>query len=501
MADIKHRPLFIFEMANNHAGSVEHGSRIIQAMYDVSKGFPFNFAVKLQYRDIDTFIHPAYRDRYDLKFVKRFSQTRLSWDEYRKLKEAISSHGFVSVCTPWDEISVDRIEEHGFDVIKVPSCYFTDWPLLERIVKTNMPIIASTAAASFEDIDRVVSFLQHRSKTFALMHCVGEYATEDTNLQLNQIDLLKQRYAGVEVGYSTHERPDNVDAVKMAVAKGATIFEKHVGIETDTIKLNAYSATPEQVRLWLQAAAQAFEICGVSDGRHPFSQGELQTLRDLQRGVFAKTAIRRSERIEPSKVFYAIPNSPGQFVANDMSKYTDLYTDVDLPPNAPVLLETTRRVESRELVYRAVSQVKRILKASGAIIPSQCDLEISHHYGLENFERFGSTIITVVNREYCKRVIVLIPGQTHPEQYHNQKDETYHILWGEITLALDGVERQCNANEIIIIPKGLRHRFSTKTGVVIEEISSSYSQGDSHYTDAEIEKNPRRKTFVTYWMD
>ena len=501
MRDVKRRPLFIFEMANNHAGSVEHGLRIIQAMHEVSRDFPFNFAVKLQYRDIDTFIHPDYRHRYDLKFVKRFSETRLSWDEYRKLKEAIASYGFVSVCTPWDEASVDRIEEHGFDVLKVPSCYFTDWPLLERIVKTDKPIIASTAGASFDDIDRVVSFLQHRNKTVSLMHCVGEYATQDTNLQLNQIDLLKQRYAGVEIGYSTHERPDNVDAIKMAIAKGATIFEKHVGIETETIKLNAYSATPEQVRLWLQAAAQAFEMCGVSDGRHSFGQTELQTLRDLQRGVFAKTTIKRGEGIELSKVFYAIPNSPGQVVANDMSKYTDFYTDVELPPNAPVLLRTTRRVESRELVYKAVSQVKRILKASGAIVPSQCDLEISHHYGLENFEKFGSTILTVVNREYCKRVIVLIPGQAHPEQYHNQKDETYHILWGEITLALDGVERQCDTNEVIIIPKGVRHRFSTKTGVVIEEISSSYSQGDSHYTDAEIEKNPRRKTFVTYWMD
>ena len=35
---------------------------------------------------------------------------------------------------------------------------------------------------------------------------------------------------------------------------------------------------------------------------------------------------------------------------------------------------------------------------------------------MDNFAKFGSTIITVVNREYCKRVIVLLPGQTHPEQ-------------------------------------------------------------------------------------
>src|SRR5438105_14771616 len=79
MKDLSHRPLFIFEMANNHMGSVEHGLRIITAMREASRGFPFAFAVKLQYRDIDTFIHPDYRERFDLKFVKRFSETRLSW--------------------------------------------------------------------------------------------------------------------------------------------------------------------------------------------------------------------------------------------------------------------------------------------------------------------------------------------------------------------------------------------------------------------------------------
>ena len=89
MKDVESRPLFIFEMANNHSGSVEHGVRIVNALREATRGFPFTFAVKLQYRDIDTFIHADYKDRDDLKFVKRFSETRLSWDEFRRIKDAI----------------------------------------------------------------------------------------------------------------------------------------------------------------------------------------------------------------------------------------------------------------------------------------------------------------------------------------------------------------------------------------------------------------------------
>jgi len=118
------KPLFILEMANNHMGSVEHGIRIVRECASVTRDFPFRFAVKLQYRDIDTFIHPAFQSRMDLKFVKRFSETRLSWEQYKALKDAIAEHGFLTMCTPWDELSVGKIEEHGFDIIKVPSCYF-----------------------------------------------------------------------------------------------------------------------------------------------------------------------------------------------------------------------------------------------------------------------------------------------------------------------------------------------------------------------------------------
>jgi sialic acid synthase SpsE/mannose-6-phosphate isomerase-like protein (cupin superfamily) len=501
MNDLSQRPLFIFEMANNHMGSVDHGLRIVEAMYEASRGFPFAFAVKFQYRDIDTFIHPDYRERYDLKFVKRFTETRLSWDQYARLKRAVSDAGLISVCTPWDEISVDRIEEHGYDFIKIPSCYLTDWPLIERIGRSQLPVIGSTAGVPVEDIDRVVSFFRHRNRAFSLMHCVGEYPTRDENLQLGQIHLLKRRYPGMEVGYSTHERPDNCDAIKLAIGMGATLFEKHVGVPTETIKLNAYSATPQQVRDWLQSAADAYRMQGNSEQRYSFTQEEVKTLRALQRGVFLQTEIKAGERLRSNQIFYAIPNIDGQLVANDMSKYTDFYATEQIASGGPALASNTRACDRLRQVYSIVGDVKKMLKRSRAVVPGQCELEISHHYGIDNFAKFGSTIITVVNREYCKRIIVLLPGQVHPEQYHKQKDETYHILHGEITLTLDGVEQIKKANDVVVIPRGVRHGFTTRTGTVIEEVSSYYTQGDSFYTDAAIEANTNRKTFVSYWMN
>lgn len=494
-------PLFILEMANNHMGDVAHGVRIVRELREACAGFPFRFAIKLQYRHLPDFIHPDYRARTDLKFVKRFSETALSWDDYRRIKDAIVEHGFLSICTPWDEKSVEMIVEHGFDYLKVPSCYLTDWPLAEKIVGTPLPVIISTAGEPFEEIDRVVSFYQHRNKPLAVLHCVGEYPTADSNLQLNQIDLLARRYADVAVGFSTHEAPDQTEAVMLAVAKGATIFEKHVGVPTEKYALNAYSATPAQVRRWIASAQRAWAMCGIVGRRHAFSAVEKQTLGDLHRAVFARRRIGAGEVLGPDDIFTAIPGRPGQLVANALSKYAEYRAVRDLTPHEAIMRSDVTVTDRRSILHGIIRDVKALLKSSAAVVPAQLELEVSHHYGIERFREFGSTTITVVNREYCKRVILILPGQTHPEQWHEKKDETYHLLHGEIELTLDGVRRLCRKNDVVIIPHGVKHAFTSAAGAVIEEISSAYVQNDSFYTDPSILRREPRKTYVTNWMD
>lgn len=492
--------LFIFDMANNHMGSIEHGLRIMREIHEVARHFSFHFAFKFQYRHLDTFIHPDFKSRTDFKYVKRFSETRLTKEHFKILKCELDNLGFISVCTPFDEASVDLIEEHNFDFIKVGSCSFTDWPLLERIVKTKKSIIASTAGVPLEDIDKVASFFVHRQKDFALMHCVAEYPTENQNLQLNQIDLFRVRYPNVPIGYSTHENPVNVDAVKIAISKGATIFEKHVGVATKDISLNAYSATPNQIRLWLQSVQEALEMCGVSGRRRDFTEKEKADLLGLRRGVFAVRPIKHGSRISINDVFFAIPVTSGQITANDLSKYTEFYAQSDINMNMPLMFTNVSKVETREKVYNIVQHVKTFLQESGVAVPGEADLEISHHYGIDHFDEFGITMITVVNREYCKKLIILLPGQKHPEQYHKQKEETFHILYGDVLINLDGVEKECHRGNVVVLERGMRHSFSSKTGAVIEEISSTHHIDDSYYTDPEITNNVNRKTLLTYWM-
>jgi len=499
--NIKQKPLFIFEMANNHQGNFKHALRIVKEFHQVSKKFDFNFGFKLQYRDIPSFIHPDYKKRKDLKYVKRFSETRLSKSEFQKLKNEIKKLGFVTICTPFDENSVDLIERHGFDVIKIGSCSFTDWPLLERIVKTDKPIIASVGGTCLEDIDKVVSFLTHRKKSLTLMHCVGQYPTPRENLHLNQIDLLRQRYPEINIGYSTHEEPDNFESVKVAIAKGATVFEKHVGVKARGIELNNYSVIPKQAKQWLLSAKEAFDICGTAGKRMKFSEKELADIRQFQRGVFAKKRINKGKKIDLSNVFFAWPNKEGQLVANDMSKYMDYLAKRRINKNEPIFSSYIEKSNIRGKIYQIIIQARKFLDKAKIALPDQLDIEVSHHYGVDSFYKRGAVIINCINRDYCKKIMILFPGQSHPSHFHKKKEETFQVLYGDIYFDIAGQKKDYKPGDIVLVKRGVKHSFGSKKGGIFEEISSTHYKDDSFYKDERIKKNKYRKTCLTYWLN
>lgn len=157
--------------------------------------------------------------------------------------------------------------------------------------------------------------------------------------------------------------------------------------------------------------------------------------------------------------------------------------------------------QNYETVSEIISKVKTILKNSKIIIPDYFPIEISHHYGIEQFSKYGCVTINIINRAYCKKIIVLFPRQKHPVHTHNVKEETFHVLNGNMLLSINGNNYVLKAGELFTIEPGLLHSFYSENGCVFEEISTTHYADDSYYEDETIAQKQlsERKTFVTDW--
>jgi mannose-6-phosphate isomerase-like protein (cupin superfamily) len=136
------------------------------------------------------------------------------------------------------------------------------------------------------------------------------------------------------------------------------------------------------------------------------------------------------------------------------------------------------------------------LDDANVILPRNARLEISHHYGLENFYKFGITMINIINNAYCKKMIIMLPGQKHPAQFHKIKEESFFILHGSIELILDRKKFKMKPGDIKTIKKKQVHEFYSKNGAILEELSTEHVKSDSYYLDSTIEKNKKRKSFI-----
>lgn len=493
------RGLFIYDLANNHQGDVEHALNIIRAMGQVTKETGVRGALKFQFRQLGTFIHPDYIHRQDVPHIPRFLSTALNSAQYRVLVNAVKEAGMMTLCTPFDEESVEVIVELGIEAIKVASCSANDFPLLERIAEAHRPVIASTAGLSMQKIDQLVSFFESKGAHFALMHCVALYPTPPSKLQLHQIAAFRDRFPHIPIGFSTHEAPENYVPVRLAFAKGAQLFERHVGLKTEQYSLNAYSSTPEQIKQWIVAYQEAVEMCG-GEHRSPAGREEIQSLRSLMRGVYAKKPLQQGEPLSREHVFFAMPLQDGQLSSGEWEK--GLQADRAYAANEAIsdhLADTS--VSTNELVYHIMLEVRGMLNQARIFIGEESSLELSHHYGLERFREFGAVIVNCINRDYCKKLIIQLPRQKHPYHFHQKKEETFQLLYGDLEVEKDGRKITLNPGDTLLIRPEEWHKFHTLHGAIFEEISTTHYNNDSYYEDERIARLPRdmRKTYLENW--
>ena len=490
---------FILDLANNHQGDLAHGKTIISELGRVVQDAEVRAAIKFQFRDLDSFIHPDHQTGSSAPHIPRFLGTRLSIEEYEHLFTAVKDEGMFTMCTPFDEVSVEAVVRMGFDLIKVASCSVTDWPLLEQVATAGKPVVISTGGCPISMIDQVVHLMSRHGVHFALEHCVSIYPTPTDQLQLNQIQLLRNRYPELSIGWSTHEDPNDTTTVQLAYAKGATLFERHVGIPTEEYKLNAYSSSPDQIRQWLDAFAAAQRRCGAIH-RGPATEQERYSLRTLARGVFAARDISQGETIRREDIFFAIPAPEDGLLVSEYRE--DLIANSAIAENNPIPKALEKSVSSdQHFIDQIILQLRGMLHTARLKLSGSSTIELSHHYGLRRFREFGAIIIDVINREYCKKIIVQLPRQKHPYHFHKRKEETFQVLSGSLEVEKDGSPITLNAGDTFLVEPNAWHKFSSFQGVIFEEVSTTHFNNDSFYEDPDINAMPRseRKTIIENW--
>jgi N-acetylneuraminate synthase len=267
----------IAEIGINHNGNVDLAKRLISVA--VAAGCD---AVKFQKRTVDVVYtakeletpreNPFGTTNGDLKRGLEFGV-----DDFAELAAFCKSVKIDWFVSPWDEASVDLIEQFNPPAYKIASASLTDDHLLRHVRKTGKPIIASTGMSTYAEIDHAVEVLG--KEDLILMHTTSTYPAKYEQLNLRAIPNMIERY-GVPVGYSGHET--GIPTSVAAYVLGACCVERHITMDramwgsdqAASLEPNGVSRLVRDIRLCEQS---------MGDGVKRVYEEEIPVMKKLRR--------------------------------------------------------------------------------------------------------------------------------------------------------------------------------------------------------------------------
>ncbi|WKN43247.1 N-acetylneuraminate synthase family protein [Tunicatimonas pelagia] len=168
---------------------------------------------------------------YDIKEVIRIrTEGMLQDEEYDELAAYCQEKEVSFTASVFDERGLDLLMKFNPPYIKIASCDLNNIRFLRQVAERGKKMVVSTGMSSLSDVEKSMNVLAQANHTdIVLLHCVSVYPAFLEQANLNFITTLKKEFGG-EVGFSDHT--GNSIAACMALAKGATWFEKHFTEDT-----------------------------------------------------------------------------------------------------------------------------------------------------------------------------------------------------------------------------------------------------------------------------
>lgn len=299
------RPFIIAEMSGNHNQSLERALAIVDAAADAGVD-----AVKIQTYTADTMTIDIGTGEFFISdkdslwkgetLYHLYEKAHTPWEWHKAIFERCKERGIMGFSTPFDDTSVDFLEDIGVPCYKIASFENVDLPLIRKVARTGKPIIASTGMTTVAELSDLVQTVRENGCTdLTLLKCTSSYPASPEGTNLRTIPHMRELF-GCAVGLSDHTL--GIGAAVASVALGAVVIEKHFTLSRAEGGVDAaFSLEPaEMAQLVRECRTAALALGAVSYERAEQEQKSLQFRRslyvveDMKAGdVFTEKNLRR----------------------------------------------------------------------------------------------------------------------------------------------------------------------------------------------------------------
>ncbi len=295
---MKHRTFIIAEAGVNHNGSVELAKKLINVASDAGAD-----AVKFQTFKADKLVclhaHKAeYQKRNTAAGESQYEMIKrleLNAAAHKVLMNHCLVRNILFLSAPFDQDSIDLLNDLGLTIFKIPSGEITNLPYLRKIGSLRKKVIMSTGVANLGEIEGALDVLIQAGtkwEDMTALHCNTEYPTPFEDVNLLAMHTIKAAFPDIAVGYSDHTL--GIEAPIAAAALGAAVIEKHFTLDK-TMEGPDHKASlePRELKTMVSAIRNIEKALGTGAKRP--SSSELKNKPVVRKSIVASRGIRKGE--------------------------------------------------------------------------------------------------------------------------------------------------------------------------------------------------------------
>jgi N,N'-diacetyllegionaminate synthase len=331
-------PCFIIAEAGvNHNGDLKLARELVEAAVNIGAD-----AIKFQTFKAELVVtSDAPKAEYQMRTtdstesqLEMIRRLELSPENHRELVDFCNQKEITFLSSPFDEPSVDLLDELSVPAFKIPSGEITNFPLVTRAAQKGKPLIVSTGMSYLSEVEAVVRAIEATGNNdYVLLHCVSNYPAGPADVNLAAMATMASAF-GAPVGYSDHTLGKEVPLA--AVAMGACLIEKHLTLD-NSLPGPDHKASLEPGEFADLIRGIRIVESALGNGRKEPAESEAGTADMARKSLVAMRDIKKGEALTPELL---VIKRPGTGIPTAMISYLIGRTvKADIPAGSLISLE------------------------------------------------------------------------------------------------------------------------------------------------------------------
>ena len=301
----------IAEAGVNHNGDINLAKKLIDVAKEAGadavkfQTFKAENLVSKSAKKADYQVENTGNNESQYEMIKKLE---LSFDDFIELKKYCDEKGIMFLSTPFDDESIEFLNNLGIEIFKIPSGEITNLPYLRKIGKLEKKVILSTGMADLGEIEDALDVLINsgtKKENITVLHANTEYPTPFEDVNLKAMQTISCAF-DVDVGYSDHTM--GIEVPIAAVAMGAKVIEKHFTLDRNLEGPDhRASLEPDELKAMVSTIRNIEKALG--NGIKKPSKSEKKNIEVARKSIVAKRDIKKGEKFSEENLTVKRPGN------------------------------------------------------------------------------------------------------------------------------------------------------------------------------------------------